>query len=91
MNDLHYVHGLSIENIQSLGYNWVSSSGDPHVFPLHGSMYELPQTPGMYRMLQGDDLIIMLLHETFVSLKRMKWYIILNPVEFSPKKIKSPL
>ena len=35
-----------------------STSGDPHIFPLHGNMYELPQSKGIYRLLQGDDLII---------------------------------
>lgn len=35
-----------------------TTSGDPHIFPLYGEMYELPQTPNIYRLLQGDELYI---------------------------------
>jgi len=35
-----------------------SSSGDPHVYPLYGEHYELPQIPSYYRMVQGNGLII---------------------------------
>lgn len=35
-----------------------SSSGDPHVFPVFGQPYELPTTPGIYRMLQGNNFIV---------------------------------
>ena len=35
-----------------------SSSGDPHVFPAFGNMFELPQSPGMYRMLQASGLVV---------------------------------
>ena len=34
------------------------SVGDPHVFPMFGSKYELPNKKASYRMLQGDDLIV---------------------------------
>ena len=51
-------YGLTMSQVQGLGYNIASTSGDPHIFPLHGDMYELPHTPGIYRLLQGDDLIV---------------------------------
>lgn len=35
-----------------------SSSGDPHVFPLKGNAFELPNKVANYRMLQANDLII---------------------------------
>jgi surface protein len=35
-----------------------SSDGDPHIYPLYGSKYELPNNEGIYRMLEGEDLII---------------------------------
>ena len=35
-----------------------STSGDPHIYPTFGNMYELPQTPGMYRMLQASGLVL---------------------------------
>ena len=35
-----------------------SSSGDPHVFPLYGSIYELPTKVTAYRMLQGRDIML---------------------------------
>lgn len=35
-----------------------TSSGDPHVFPVYGNPYELPPKPGIYRMLQGHNLIV---------------------------------
>ena len=35
-----------------------TTSGDPHIFPLYGEMYELPQTPNIYRLLQGDELYV---------------------------------
>ena len=41
-----------------INYVSASTSGDPHIFPLHGNMYELPQTPGIYRLLQGKNMYI---------------------------------
>lgn len=35
-----------------------SSSGDPHVFPIYGSMYELSQQPQIYRMIDGKDIMM---------------------------------
>lgn len=35
-----------------------NTSGDPHIFPVYGSMYELPPKKTTYRMLQGDNLIV---------------------------------
>lgn len=38
---------------------YASSSGDPHVYPVYGSMYELPnETEGIYRMIEGDNIIL---------------------------------
>ena len=33
------------------------TSGDPHIFPLFGQSYELPNVVCAYRMLQGKDLV----------------------------------
>lgn len=35
-----------------------ASSGDPHIFPIIGNMYELPFRATTYRMLQGKSLIV---------------------------------
>ena len=35
-----------------------ASSGDPHIFPILGNMYELPFRATTYRMLQGKSLIV---------------------------------
>ena len=35
-----------------------STYGDPHINTLHGETYELPNKENVYRMLQGNDLII---------------------------------
>lgn len=35
-----------------------SSNGDPHIYPLYGSAYELPIKVSAYRMLQGKKLIM---------------------------------
>lgn len=35
-----------------------SSSGDPHVFPMFGNIYELPNKVASYRMLQGEEIIM---------------------------------
>jgi hypothetical protein len=35
-----------------------STYGDPHINTINGEMYELPQYPGIYRMLQGNNLTI---------------------------------
>ena len=35
-----------------------STYGDPHINTLNGETYELPNIANIYRMLQGDDLII---------------------------------
>lgn len=56
--DLYTTHGLTIEEIQDIGFNVASTSGDPHVFPLYGDSYELSQTPTQYRMLEGEGLLI---------------------------------
>ena len=35
-----------------------SSSGDPHIYPLYGNMFELPARVSNYRMLQGDNILL---------------------------------
>ena len=35
-----------------------TSIGDPHVYPIIGDCFELPSQPGVFRMLQGEDLCI---------------------------------
>ncbi len=35
-----------------------SSSGDPHITPIFGPIYELPNKVTNYRFLQGDDIIL---------------------------------
>lgn len=32
--------------------------GDPHIFPVYGTPYELPSSLSVYRMLQGNNVII---------------------------------
>lgn len=49
-----YVFGTNEE----FTYPQASSSGDPHVFPIYGSMYELSQNPQIYRMLDGKDIMM---------------------------------
>ena len=34
-----------------------STSGDPHIYPVYGNIYELPIKKTFYRLLQGNDLI----------------------------------
>jgi len=35
-----------------------TSNGDPHIYPIYGKAYELPNKVTSYRMLQGDKLIV---------------------------------
>lgn len=56
--DLIYKYEVPIQQLQGLGYSIASTSGDPHIFPMMGNPYELPFSPGIYRMLQGDNLIV---------------------------------
>lgn len=35
-----------------------SSSGDPHIYPLYGSIFELPNKITTYRMIEGNNLIL---------------------------------
>ena len=52
---------FNYSTFQKQGYQLsipVSTSGDPHVFPFYGKPYELPSNPGIYRMLQGHNLIV---------------------------------
>jgi len=35
-----------------------TSSGDPHIDPVFGDSYELPDDPHVYRMVQGENLIM---------------------------------
>ena len=57
---LYLNHSITINQLLSLGFDvsFASSSGDPHIFPLNGNAYELPQNKGIYRMIQGDNIII---------------------------------
>ena len=57
---LYFQYNISITQLISFGYTitFSTTSGDPHVFPVHGKPYELPTTPGFYRMLQGKNLIV---------------------------------
>ena len=34
-----------------------STSGDPHIYPVFGNIYELPNKKSIYRLLQGDNFI----------------------------------
>ena len=52
----YFLHG-SLE-IAPANVSSSSSSGDPHVFPLYGSIYELPTKVTAYRMLQGRNMIL---------------------------------
>lgn len=52
------IRELGFDNWPEPNTNEASTSGDPHIFPLVGNMYELPQTSSIYRLLQGDDIII---------------------------------
>ena len=57
---LYLQYNIGIAQLIEFGYTMTFSttSGDPHVFPVHGKPYELPTTPGSYRMLQGNNLIV---------------------------------
>ena len=35
-----------------------TTSGDPHIFPVYGKMYELPMRATAYRLLQGKDVVL---------------------------------
>ena len=48
--------GIGIEDQTQGGSG--SSSGDPHIYPIYGNKYELPQKESAYRMLQGENLIV---------------------------------
>ena len=52
----YFLHG-SLE-IAPANVSSSSSSGDPHVYPLYGSIYELPTKVTAYRMLQGRNMIL---------------------------------
>lgn len=49
-----YIFGTNEE----FTYPQASSSGDPHVFPIYGNMFELSQNPQIYRMLDGKDIVM---------------------------------
>lgn len=39
-------------------YYIATTFGDPHIVPLFGDMYELPTKPGIFRLLQGQQLCV---------------------------------
>ena len=49
-----YIFGTNEE----FTYPQASSSGDPHIFPIYGKMFELSQKPQIYRMLDGKDIVM---------------------------------
>ena len=57
---LYLNHQITIEQLLIIGFNvrFSSTSGDPHIFPCRGEAFELPHTPGIYRLLQADNIII---------------------------------
>jgi len=52
VGDETYVFIFNDENAANTG----TTSGDPHIYPIYGNKYELPTTPGMYRLAQGKDI-----------------------------------
>jgi surface protein len=40
------------------GVTVISSQGDPHIYPFYGESYELPKQENIYRLLQGDNLLL---------------------------------
>lgn len=62
-DDFVEVPGFYIFNIYSNIYYILpsedaTSSGDPHIDPVFGDSYELPDDPHVYRMVQGENLIM---------------------------------
>ena len=51
-------YGIPYQTLIDLGFVWSTTSGDPHIFPVYGSKYELPIKPACYRMLQGNQFIL---------------------------------
>lgn len=51
-------YSIPYQTLIDLGYVYSTTSGDPHIFPVYGSKYELPMTPANYRMLQGKQFIL---------------------------------
>ena len=51
-------YSIPFQTLLDLGYMWSTTSGDPHIFPVYGTKYELPVNPASYRMLQGNKFIL---------------------------------
>lgn len=58
LRELLFDYGIPYSTLTGLGYIWSATSGDPHIFPCYGNKYELPQMPGIFRMLQGKKIIL---------------------------------
>ena len=57
---LYLNYEITIPELIGIGFtiNFASTSGDPHIYPVYGSMYELPHNEGCYRMAQGKMLTV---------------------------------
>lgn len=53
-----YIFNMSDNIYYTLPLTNASSSGDPHIDPVFGDSYELPDDPHVYRMIQGDNFIM---------------------------------
>lgn len=53
-----YFFNMSDSVYYTLPLSNASSSGDPHIDPVFGDSYELPDEPHVYRMIQGENFIM---------------------------------
>jgi surface protein len=48
----------TVTNISAYFDGSTSTAGDPHIYPIYGEPYELPKQENIYRLLQGDNLLL---------------------------------
>ena len=57
-NEVIYCPGTGPVTPMAMASSGGSTSGDPHIFPLRGNAYELPNKCCAYRMVQGKNLVV---------------------------------